>query len=347
MTETTQPVAVNRPGSLDPDWAAEVLRRMLRIRLFEQEVAALIPRGEIRGAVHSSAGQEGTEVGACMALATDDQMTGTHRSHGHPIAKGAPMRRLMAELYGASNGVCRGKGGTMHLADFSVGSLGEAAVVAGSVPIAVGAGLASKMQGSGKVCLAFFGDGAANEGVWHESLNLASAWKLPVIFLCENNGFGVSTPIAQVAGEPQIAKRASAYGMPGVTVDGQDVLAVYHAVTKAVTRARAGDGPSLVEAMTYRYDDHALGMSKRLLGTQIPGERDYWLSRDPIRLFEQECRDRAGLTDHDLAGIREGVEAEIADAVEFARSGTPASVDEMWEDMYVDSTPFRRPETFA
>lgn len=323
----------------------EALRRMWRIRVFEREVSKLALRGEIRGAVHSSAGQEAAEVGALMAVGPDDRMTGTHRSHGHPIAKGASLNRLMAELYGASTGVCRGKGGSMHLADFTVGSLGESAVVAASVPIAVGAGLASSLRGDGRVCVAFFGDGASNEGVWHESLNLAGVWKLPVIFLCENNGYGVSTPNAQVSAVPAIADRAVAYGMPGITVDGQDLVAVYDAVRAAVARARAGQGPSLVEATTYRYDEHALSMTERLQGTRPPGEKEAWRARDPLTIFEDKLRERRVLTDERMRAVQDEVAAEVMAAVEFARSSPHATADQLWEDMYVDPSPWPAAET--
>lgn len=334
-------------GELGRDGCEEMLRRMWRIRVFEEVVAKQATRGEIRGAVHSAAGQEGAAVGACMAVRRDDRMTGTHRSHGHPIAKGADLKGLMAELYGRTTGVCRGKGGSMHLADFSVGSLGESAVVAASVPIAVGSGLASTLLGDDRVCVAFFGDGAVNEGVWHEAANLAGVWKLPVIFLCENNGYGVSTPVEQVSAVPRVADRASAYAMPGVTVDGQDVVAVYAAVREATARARAGDGPSIVEALTYRYDEHALSMTERLQGTRPDGEKEAWRARDPLAIFEATLAEHGVLTADDAARVQDEVRAEVDAAVKFARASALPEPGELWEDMYVDASPWQAAETLG
>lgn len=334
-------------AELGVEGCTEALRRMHRIRTFETVVAQHATRGEIRGSIHSAAGQEGAAVGACMAVRDSDRMTGTHRSHGHPIAKGADLKRLMAELYGKTTGVCRGKGGSMHLADFSVGSLGESAVVAASVPIAVGAGLSSVLLDNDRVCISFFGDGAVNEGVWHEALNLAGVWKLPVVFLCENNGYGVSTPVAQVSAVERVADRASAYGMPGVTVDGQDFLAVYAEVRSAVERARAGQGPSIVEALTYRYDEHALSMTERLAGTRPDGEMDHWRSRDPLSIFAERLIEAGVLTAEDVERVADEVRAEVDAAVEFARESPLPEPEELWEDMYVDSSAWQSPETIA
>jgi TPP-dependent pyruvate/acetoin dehydrogenase alpha subunit len=342
MTVTADVGVIEELGSAGCE---EMLRRMWRIRIFEEVVARQAKRGEIRGAVHSSAGQEAAEVGACMAVRADDRMTGTHRSHGHPIAKGAELRGLMAELYGRSTGVCKGYGGSMHLADFSVGSLGEAAVVAASVPVAVGAGLASSLLGDDRVCLAFFGDGAVNEGVWHEAANLAGVWRLPVIFLCENNGYGMSARNETVSAVPRSADRAAAYAMPGTTVDGQDVLAVYAAVRTAVARARRGEGPSLVEAMTYRYDEHALSMTERLAGTRPPGEKESWLARDPMRMFESVVVEHGVLTRDDVERVQAEARAAVEDAVEFARESPLPEPEGLWEDMYVDASAWASAET--
>jgi acetoin:2,6-dichlorophenolindophenol oxidoreductase subunit alpha len=211
---------------------------MFSIRHFEDTAVELHKNGEIRGALHTSHGQEGEIVGACMALRTDDYMVGNHRSHGHPIGKGAELRGLMAELLGRSTGVCSGKGGSMHLADFSVGSLGETSIVGSGIPVASGAALGAKMQGLDRVSLCFFGDGASQEGTFHEGINFAAIWTLPAIFLCENNGYAVTTPITSSARVANIADRAIGYGIPGVVVDGQDVLAVHDAMATAVQRAR-------------------------------------------------------------------------------------------------------------
>src|SRR5215469_2150067 len=222
----------------------EAYGRMLRIRKFEEEGSRLYSSGEIPGAYHASIGQEAAIVGACLALRDNDAITGTHRSHGHPIGKGADLKALMAELMGKATGICKGRGGSMHLADNSVGIIGESAIVGGGIPLATGVGLSAKVRGTDEVCLCFFGDGAVNQGTFHESLNMASLWKLPVIYFCENNGYALTTSIASSHAQPQIARRADSYGLPGVAVDGQDVEQVYEATLSAVRRAREGCGPT-------------------------------------------------------------------------------------------------------
>ncbi len=229
-------------AELSKEQLREMMLRMQRIRHFEDAAQELHKNGEIRGSLHTSQGQEGEIVGACSALRIDDYMVGNHRSHGHPIGKGAKLRGLMAELLARKTGVCRGKGGSMHLADFSVGSLGETSIVGSGIPVAAGAALGAKLQGLDRVSLCFFGDGAAQEGTFHEGINMAAVWKLPVIFLCENNGYAVSTPIQKVTLVANIADRAVAYGIPGAIVDGQDVLAVHQAV------ASAGSAPAAATA---------------------------------------------------------------------------------------------------
>ncbi|MFD2349624.1 thiamine pyrophosphate-dependent dehydrogenase E1 component subunit alpha [Nonomuraea ferruginea] len=268
---------------------------MLRIRLFEEATIELFHAGELPAMVHLSIGQEAAIAGACLATTADDYMTGNHRSHGHPIAKGARLDRLMAELLGKAGGVCKGKGGSMHLADFSVGSLGESGIVGSAIPVAVGAGLAADVLGNGLVALCFFGDGAANEGVLHESMNLAAVWKLPVVFFCENNGWAVSVRAGELTSVEDISVRATGYGMPGVTVDGQDPVATYEAVSAAVARARRGEGPSLVEAKTYRFHEHAYGLRVKN-SYRDQSEVDVWRQeRDPIDLFRSASpRRRAG-----------------------------------------------------
>src|SRR5216684_2127455 len=245
---------------LDNERLTEMYRRVLRIRVFEESVVTLQSKGEFPGAAHTSIGQEGEIVGACMALRDDDYMVGNHRSHGHPIGKGADLRGLMAEVLGKKTGVDHGKGGSMHLADFKVGSLGETSIVGSGIPVAVGAALGSKMMGTDRVCLCFFGDGAANEGAFHEGLNLAAVWKLPAIFLCENNLYAATTPAALTLAVKDVATRAQAYNMPGVIVDGQDAVAVFGVVSEAVRRALTGQGPLLIEAETYRYLEHGVGL---------------------------------------------------------------------------------------
>jgi pyruvate dehydrogenase E1 component alpha subunit len=305
---------------LTPDSAAqfEMYRRMLRIRRFDETVKTLFDRGRIPGSVHLSIGQEAEVVGACMALRGDDTMVGNHRSHGHPIGKGAALGPLLAEILGKATGVNGGKGGSMHLADFSVGSLGESSIVGSGLPVAVGAALGAKMQGSDRVCLCFFGDGASNEGYFHEALNMASAWQVPVVFLCENNGFGVTTAFSRISRLPDVAARAAAYGIPGQIVDGQDALAVHAAVAQAVQRARDGAGPSLIEAKTYRYPHHSEGPLYDAIAYRDPAELAAWQARDPLPLFARHLEDTGIADTATLTSIEQAITAEVAAALEFA-----------------------------
>lgn len=311
-----------------------MLRRMLRIRLFEEATITLFHAGLMPAMVHLSIGQEAAIVGACLATTTTDYMTGNHRSHGHPIAKGAGLNRLMAELLGKATGVCKGKGGSMHLADFSVGSLGESGIVGSAIPVATGAGLAAQMRGEGQVCLCFFGDGAANEGVFHESLNLAAVWKLPVVYLCENNGYAVSVRADDLTSVPDIATRAIGYGIPGVVVDGQDVVACYRATKEAVDRARRGDGPSIVEAKTYRFHEHAYGQKLRQ-PYRDDSEVEQWRQhRDPVALFERRLRAWDLVDQATIDAVRAEVTAEVEAAVEFAKASPDPDPSEAWTDLY-------------
>lgn len=327
-----------RPAPAEP--AADLLelqRRMLRIRYFEEAVGKAAKRGQIPGSVHLSIGQEAEVVGACAPLREADYMTGNHRSHGHPIGKGAALRPLMAEIFGKATGVCRGKGGSMHLADFSVGSLGESGVVASAVPIATGAAFSARVRGTDQVALCFFGDGGANQGILHESMNLAGIWSLPVIYLCENNQLAVTTRSRDAIAGGDLAARAAGYGMPGVAVeDGQDVLAVRDAVTAAVARARAGEGPSLVEVRTYRFRDHSEGL--RHAGTGADAERDTWLSRDPIALFRDRLQTEFGIGEDRLDALEREVREEVDDAVAYARSSPDPDPLDAYADLYATRT---------
>lgn len=311
----------------------EIYRRMERIRQFEATAVEMLARGEISGGLHTTPGQEAAIVGACMALDETDYMVGTHRSHGHPIGKGARLDRLMAELLGRTTGVNAGKGGSMHLSDFSVGSLGETSIVGSGLPVATGAALGAQMQGNGRVSLCFFGDGAASEGTFHESLNIASIWKLPVIFFCENNGYAISTSASETISVNDIATRAAGYSMPGIVVDGQDVFAVYNAVAAAVARARAGEGPSLIEAKTYRYDEHAIGLQLKYRSEQ---EIAAWRMRDPIALFRAVLEERDGLSAEQIDVVREEVAAEVARAVEFGLASPVPDMVDAFDHVFVD-----------
>jgi pyruvate dehydrogenase E1 component alpha subunit len=311
---------------LDRSRSLECYRRMLRIRRFEEAIIAHHPVG------HLSIGQEGAIVGACMALRDDDYVTGTHRSHGHPIGKGSDLLPLMAEIFGKRTGICKGLGGSMHLTDTSLGLIGESAIVGGGFPLATGAGLSIQVRKTDQVSLCFFGDGAANEGTFHESLNMAAVWKLPVIYFCENNGYAVTTSVEKSHGQPDIAKRADGYGMPGVIVDGQDVETVYAVTQEAVERARNGGGPTLIEAKTYRFDEH----SNRLAIPIKYREEDeiaHWRgNRDPIALY------RAVLIARDLEGEADAIEAEVAklaeEAVQFAKDSPEPEMQDVIDSMF-------------
>ena len=312
----------------------EIQRRMMRIRLFDERASKMVKRGHIPGTVHTSIGQEAQVVGSTFALADGDYMSGNHRSHGHPIGKGSPLGPLMAELVGKATGVCKGKGGSLHLADFAVGSLGESGIVGSSIPIATGAAFSSKVLDNGKVALAFFGDGAANQGVLYESMNLAGTWMLPMIFLCENNQYALSTP-AHTVTSGVIADRAAGFGMPGIRVEnGQDVLAVYDAVKTAVDRARAGGGPSLVEIVTYRYNEHSEGL--RLANDyRNAEERADWLSRDPVVLFREHLI-KQGMTVEQMDQLEADVLAEVDAAVAFSDASPYPELSVAFDDLYTD-----------
>jgi TPP-dependent pyruvate/acetoin dehydrogenase alpha subunit len=312
----------------------EMMRRMLRVRLFEEATMALFHAGELPAMVHLSTGQEAAVAGACLATRTTDYMTGNHRSHGHPIAKGADLGALMAELLGKATGVCGGKGGSMHLADFGVGSLGESGIVGSAIPVATGAGLAAQVRGSDQVALCFFGDGAANEGVFHESANMAGVWRLPVIYFCENNGYAVSARMTELTAVADIATRAAGYGMPGVVVDGQDVVAVHRATVEAVRRARLGEGPTLIEAKTYRFHEHAYGLNVPQPYRDQATVDEWHRTVDPLALFAPRLVAWGLATDEDLAGLHAAVQAEVDDAVRFAKDSPYPEPDVAYADVY-------------
>jgi pyruvate dehydrogenase E1 component alpha subunit len=313
---------------------------MFRIRKFEEEGTLLYKQGEIDGSYHASIGQEAAIVGACMALSDDDYITGTHRSHGHPIGKGAKLGGLMAELLGRTTGICKGRGGSMHLADSSVGILGESAIVGGGIPLAAGAALSAKARGTRQVALTFFGDGAANQGTFHETINMAAVWKLPIIFFCENNLYAVTTSVLESHGQPDIAKRAIGYGIPGVIVDGQDVSAVYARTKEAVERAHRGEGPTLIEAKTYRFDEHQVGLNA--LGGMYRSAaevEEYVHQRDPVILFRKMLLG-CEIPEAELVAIETAVTQEVADAIAFARQSPTPAASEVYQYMYANPIRF-------
>ncbi|ESY75331.1 thiamine pyrophosphate-dependent dehydrogenase E1 component subunit alpha [Mesorhizobium sp. M0051] len=312
----------------------EVLYKMYLIRRFEEGAEECYTRGLIHGTMHLSIGQEASAMGVCMPLSEDDQITSTHRGHGHCIAKGAEVKRMFAEFFGKTSGYCKGRGGSMHIADVAKGNLGANGIVGGGIPIAVGAGLSSKMMKTGKVVVSFFGDGANNEGAFHEALNMAAIWKLPVIFVCENNGYGMSTSTARSTAVKNIAERAAAYSMPGVIVDGNIFSEVAEASHQAVARARAGEGPTLIESKTYRHRGHSKSDRNRY---RTKEEIEDWMSnRDPITLFESELREFGFIDDKGIEAIRGAVSQEIADGIEFAKASPSPDVRDTGDYVYTE-----------
>jgi TPP-dependent pyruvate/acetoin dehydrogenase alpha subunit len=310
-----------------------LLRTMVRIRAFEERVRDLFAAGRLPGFVHLSIGQEGVAAGACAALRTDDYVLSTHRGHGHMVAKGADTARMMAELYAKRTGSCKGKGGSMHIADASVGVLGANGVVAGGLTVAVGVGLSIKQRKTGQVCLCFFGDGAANRGPLHEALNLAVIWKLPVIFLCENNGWASSTPHRYACAVPDVAARAAGYGLHGVIADGMDALEVYAAVREAVDRARAGGGPAFIEAKVVRWQGHYEGDPQ---GYRDRAEVAEGKARDAIARLRSTLLAQSILTTEQVAEMERAADAEIDAAVAFGESSPLPGPEEALRDLYAE-----------
>jgi TPP-dependent pyruvate/acetoin dehydrogenase alpha subunit len=306
------------------------------IRRFDDLVGELMATAEIVGGTHLSHGQEATVVGACMALRPDDYMVGNHRSHGHPIGKGADLGPLMAELLGRGTGINKGKGGSMHLADFKVGSLGETSIVGSGLPTAVGGALSARLLGNDRVALVFFGDGGAQEGTFHEAVNLAAIWKLPVIFYCENNQYASSTPFSESNSVPNVADRAAGYGIPGEIVDGQDVLECWAAVDRAVRRGRDGHGPSLIEAKTYRFSSHSWGARDLRSADEVETWRR---DRDPITFFRARLIADRVASEEQLAACDLEVEAKVADAVRFARESEFPDPREAFTDVFAAGPP--------
>ncbi|MDI9568918.1 MAG: thiamine pyrophosphate-dependent dehydrogenase E1 component subunit alpha [Bacillota bacterium] len=307
-------------------------RKMVEIRIFESRVAELFAAGKIPGFVHLYIGEEAVAVGACANLKDTDFITSTHRGHGHCIAKGGRLDLMRAELFAKETGYCKGKGGSMHIADVEIGILGANGIVGGGLGIAPGAGLSAKMRGTDQVTICFFGDGASNQTTFHEGINLASAWKLPVIFVCENNQYGISLHQSRHQNITDIADRATAYGIPGVVVDGNDVMAVYEAVGEAVKRARAGEGPSLVECKTYRWRGHFEGDPQMYRPQE---EIEEWKAKDPIPRFEALLAEMGVMTAEEAEAIRKEVAAEVEAAVEFAEKSPEPAPEAALEDLYV------------
>jgi pyruvate dehydrogenase E1 component alpha subunit len=301
---------------ISKDTLLEMYRRMVRVREFELASMDLFKRGQVKGAVHPYIGQEASGVGICLALRQDDLIAGTHRSHGHNIAKGADSGRMMAEILGKETGYCKGRGGSMHIAAFETGSLGALAVVGSGIPLAVGAALGFKMRGEDRVAVPFIGDAGSNTGNFHEGLNMASIWDLPVVVALENNHYGVSTNIAYSTHIDDLSSRAQSYGIPGVRVDGFDVVAVYEAAVAAVERARGGEGPTLLVTETYRFEGHYAGEPEVY---RERAEVEEWRKKDPIPRFRTELIDSGQASQEELDAIDAEIKQEMADAVKFAQ----------------------------
>jgi acetoin:2,6-dichlorophenolindophenol oxidoreductase subunit alpha len=306
--------------------------QMWVVRYFDEKVDEFFAKGLIHGTTHLCVGQEGTAVGACAVLEEKDKITSTHRGHGHCIAKGAETSRMMAELFGRETGYCKGKGGSMHIADVEKGNLGANGIVGGGLPIAAGAALTSKMKNLGYVVLCFFGDGASNEGSFHEALNLASIWQLPVVFFCENNQYGMSGPAKEMIGIEHIADRSKSYGIPGIVVEGNDIFEVMRVTKDAVDRARAGAGPTLIEAKTYRWKGHSKSDAKKYRTRE---EETYWKNeKDPIVFMEQKLMEEQIASKEELEQLRQRAYEEIEAAVKFAEESPMPSLDALEQDVY-------------
>ena len=318
----------------DTEFLKLLYQRMTGIRSFEEKIGELFLAGEVPGFVHLYVGEEAIAVGVCANLNDQDYITSTHRGHGHCIAKGAQIDRMMAEIFGKKTGYCKGKGGSMHIADFSVGMLGANGVVGGGYNLAVGAALAAKMRKTGQVAVCFFGDGASNRGTFHEAINMASAWKLPVVFLCEMNEWASTTPYCTTTAVADISARAAGYGMPGAIVDGNDVLAVYEAAKTAIERARRGEGPTLLEAKTYRIKGHYVGDPEMYRTKAEVAER--LEKNDPLKNFAKTVIAKKWLDAHDLETIKAQAVAQVEQAVADARKAPYPDDDQLLADYYVE-----------
>ena len=317
--------------TIDKKTMIQMYTTMFRIRQFETKLQEFFAAGKIPGFVHLYLGEEAVAAGTCAALRKDDFITSTHRGHGHLIAKGGDLKKMMAEIYGKITGYCKGKGGSMHIADVDLGILGANGIVGGGGPIATGAGMAIQYRGEDRVAVCFFGDGASNQGTTQEALNMASAWQLPVVFVNENNGYGISCPTSKSMAITDIADRAAGFDMPGVIVDGNDVVAVYEAICAAVERARKGDGPSLIECKTYRWRGHFEGDACVYRGKD---ELDEWVKKDPIPRFAKKLIDDGVLSKKELEKLQANVNSELQEAITFAEQSPLPQAADILDDVY-------------
>lgn len=311
----------------------DMYKKMVTIRAFESKAVELFAAGQIPGFVHLYLGEEAIATGVCASLENKDFIASTHRGHGHLIAKGGDIKLMMAELFGRTTGYCKGKGGSMHIADVDLGILGANGIVGAGMPIATGAAFACKYKDSDAVAVAFFGDGASDRATFHESLNLASTWKLPIVFLCENNGWAISNAQETHQNITDISDRASGYGIPGVSVDGNDVIAVFEAAGAAIDRARKGDGPTLVECKSWRWRGHFEGDPGAY---KDPKDQEEWLAKDPIPRLEKNLLKLKYATQAELDDIKAAAEAEIEAAIKFAQESPQPDPQELLTDVYAD-----------
>lgn len=306
-------------------------KTMWDIRFFEEKVDEFFAKGKIHGTTHLCVGQEASAMGTCAVLEEQDKITSTHRGHGHCIAKGADVNKMMAELFGRTTGYCKGKGGSMHIADVDQGNLGANGIVGGGIPLAVGSALTAHMKKQDYVTVCFFGDGATNEGSFHEALNLAAVWNLPVVFVCENNQYGMSGPVEDMVKVENISERAKAYGFPGVTIDGNNIIDVMNTTKEATERARLGEGPTLIEMKTYRWKGHSKSDAKLYRTREEEAE---WKAKDPIQRFKDALIEANVFTEEDAENLKQQSKKDTEDSVKFAEKGPMPTKDDLLTDVY-------------
>ncbi|WP_047982680.1 thiamine pyrophosphate-dependent dehydrogenase E1 component subunit alpha [Ornithinibacillus contaminans] len=324
-------VNLNVPKKVTDEKLLNLYKQMWLIRYFDEKVDEFFAKGMIHGTTHLAVGQEASAAGVCALLELKDKITSTHRGHGHCIAKGATPDKMMAELFGRTTGYCKGKGGSMHIADVEMGNLGANGIVAGGIPLAVGSALTAKMKNEDYVTVCFFGDGATNEGSFHEAVNLAAIWDLPVIFVCENNQYGMSGSVKEMTKIENLAIRAQAYGIPGVVADGNDIVEMMNVTDEAIKRARNGEGPTLIEAKTYRWKGHSKSDAKKYRTRE---EEQEWRKKDPIKRFKEVLLEAGILSEDKAEEIRLVSKKEIEDAVKFAEESPMPTIDDLLTDVY-------------
>lgn len=324
---------IEKRSNVEDTELIDIYDKMLKIRAFENMAKDNFAEGKIPGFVHLYIGEEAISSAVCENLTDADYITSTHRGHGHIIAKGGELKYMAAELFGKATGYCKGKGGSMHIADATKGILGANGIVGAGQDIALGAGMSAQYRGTDQVCVCFFGDDSTNQGTFHESLNMASVWKLPIVYVCENNGYGISTSQKRHQNIKDISVRAKAYNIPGITVDGNDAVAVYAASRKAIERAKRGEGPTLIECKTYRQRGHFEGDSAPY---KPKSQQEAWLKKDPIPRFEKYIQEKGVLSDREIQQMKKSVDAQIKEAVDFAMNSPEPELDSVFEDVYSD-----------